>query len=115
MERYYDTFFYLYRKETEFVQHLSNTKGFCMPHYIKLIQAGKASSHKTVLDAFTKQTLPLFQENMQRVLDDMQWFVNKYDYRYENEPWKEAKDAPRRSIQKICKTILESNESSNKN
>lgn len=114
MERYYDTFFYLYKKESEFVHHLGNTKGFCMPHYIKLIQAAKASSNKTLMDAFMKQTLPLFQENMQRVLDDMQWFVNKYDYRYEDEPWKEAKDAPKRSIQKICKIILESNESSNK-
>lgn len=43
----------------------------------------------------------MFEANFNRVLDDMQWFVNKYDYRYKNEPWKDAKDAPAKSIQKI--------------
>lgn len=114
MDRYYDTFFYLYKKEEEFVSQIGNTKGFCMPHYIKLIQAGKRVISKVQMESFMKQSLPLFQENMQRVLDDMQWFVNKYDYRYENEPWKEAKDAPKRSIQKIAKTILDGNDGSSK-
>jgi hypothetical protein len=45
---------------------------------------------------------------MTRTLDDMQWFVNKFDYRYEKEPWKNAKDAPIKSIQKLNGTKLDS-------
>lgn len=107
MARYYDTFFYLYKKEKEFVDHLDSTKGFCMPHYIKLLKVGQKKCNQKTFDEFTKHTLPLFKDNMNRLLEDMQWFVNKYDYRYENEPWKDAKDAPKRSIQMINGTKLE--------
>jgi hypothetical protein len=101
MNRYYDTFFYLYKKDSEFVEQLNSTKGFCMPHYIKLINTGRKVLKAQVFDSFITQTMPLFKDNIHRVLDDMQWFVNKYDYRYEKEPWKNAKDAPIKSIQKL--------------
>jgi len=101
MDRYYGTFFYLYKKDPAFVTHLKNTKGFCMPHYMKLIKAGQNKVKADIFNQFIDDTMPLFQNNMARTLDDMQWFVNKYDYRYEKEPWKDAKDSPIRSIQKI--------------
>lgn len=107
MTRYFETFFYLYKKEKEFVDYLDSTKGFCMPHYIKLIKVGQDKAKPTVFDDFIRQTLPLFKTNMDRLLDDMQWFVNKYDYRFQDEPWKDAKDAPKRSIQMINGTKLE--------
>lgn len=106
MDRYYNTFFYLYKKEKEFIDYLDSTKGFCMPHYIKLIQTGQKEASASTFKQFINQTRPLFEKNFNRVLEDMQWFVNKYDYRYKNEPWKEAKDAPLKSIQKINKTKL---------
>ena len=28
---------------------------------------------------------------------DVSWFCKKFDYRYENEPWGDAKDAPERA------------------
>ncbi len=37
---------------------------------------------------------------MQRVIDDLEWFIDKFDYRNENEPWKNSKDAVQRSILK---------------
>jgi len=108
MDRYFDTFFYLYKKDSTFVDHLNHTKGFCMPHYLQLIKKGQEKTKPSVFDSFIKQTMPLFESNMNRMLDDMQWFINKYDYRYSDEPWKNAKDAPKRSVQKINGTIIES-------
>ncbi len=107
MERYFETFFYLYKKEKEFRDHLLETKGFCMPHYLQLIKIGQSYAHPKLFKEFLDDTLPLFKDNMNRLLDDMQWFVNKYDYRYQDEPWKNAKDAPKRSIQMINGTKLE--------
>ncbi len=107
MDRYYDTFFYLYKKDNEFIEKINETKGFCMPHYLKLLKTGQTKASPKVFTQFMEQTLPIFEANMNRVLDDMQWFVNKYDYRYDNEPWKDAKDAPKRSVQKINGTVLE--------
>ena len=106
MGRYYETFFYLYKKDSSFRAYLPKTKSFCMPHYLQLIDVGQTKISPSVFDDFIAETKPHFIENMERVLDDMQWFVNKYDYRYEDEPWKDAKDAPKRSIQKINGTLL---------
>lgn len=108
MNRYFDTFFYLYKKDNDFVTHLKSTKGFCMPHYIRLLKTGQNKVKADVFHRFVQDTMPLFKDNMTRTLDDMQWFVNKYDYRYEKEPWKDAKDAPKRSIQKLNGTKLDS-------
>lgn len=107
MERYFDTFFHLYKSDQSFVDHLNTTKGFCMTHYLSLIDHGQQHTSQSVYDRFIEKTMPLFMENMNRVLDDMQWFANKYDYRYEDQPWKNAKDAPKRSIQKINGTLVE--------
>ena len=41
------------------------------------------------------------EENFKRVSDDIDWFVKKFDYRYENEPWKNSKDALPRAITKV--------------
>ena len=30
---------------------------------------------------------------MKRVRDDVAWFINKFDHKYANEPWKNAKDS----------------------
>ena len=40
-------------------------------------------------------------ENLTRVEDDLEWFTLKFDYRYKDKPWKNAKDALPRSILKI--------------
>lgn len=108
MDRYYSTFFYLYKKDSDFVSHLKATKGFCLPHYIKIIQKGQKTQKADVFNRFLTDTMPLFKHNMDRTLEDMQWFINKYDYRYEKEPWKDAKDAPIRSIQILNGTKLDS-------
>ncbi len=106
MTRYYETFFYLYKKDDQFRAFLPKTKSFCMPHYLQLLDIGQRHCSPSVFEDFIQTTHPHFIENMERVLEDMQWFVNKYDYRYEKEPWKNAKDAPKRSIQKINGTLL---------
>ena len=40
-----------------------------------------------------KTTNSLYIENMKRVRDDVEWFINKFDHKYIDEPWKNAKDS----------------------
>ena len=35
---------------------------------------------------------------MSSLTEDVSWFCKKFDYRYENEPWKGAKDSVERAI-----------------
>jgi hypothetical protein len=44
---------------------------------------------------------------MQRVNDDLEWFINKFDYRFQDEPWKNSKDAIPRTIIKTNHSILQ--------
>ncbi len=37
---------------------------------------------------------------MKRVTDDLEWFTDKFDYRNEDKPWKNSKDALPRSMNK---------------
>ena len=40
-------------------------------------------------------------ENMERVQEDLEWFIAKFDYRNASEPWKNSQDALPRTMQKL--------------
>lgn len=99
-ERYVATIFHLYHTEEAFRLKFKNSKGFCNGHY-KVLYA-KASDYLKGEERndFLKLLNELYLENMRRVSDDLEWFINKFDYRYAEEPWKNAKDALPRAMQK---------------
>lgn len=43
----------------------------------------------------------VYLDNMKRVKEDLDWFIQKYDYRFRDEPWKNSKDAVERSLVKL--------------
>ncbi len=100
-QRYLDTILHLYKQDESFRQKYANCKGFCTSHYGMLMQLAPQKLSGAALDEFTALTSRLYLENMKRVRDDIEWFINKFDYKYANEPWKNAKDALQRSIVKV--------------
>ena len=54
----------------------------------------------SVLDNFIQDINKVTLDNLRRVDDDLDWFIDKFDYRYKNEPWKNSKDAVERTITK---------------
>ena len=100
-ERYLVTTFYLYKKESEFRTKLKNSKGFCLKHYGMLYEKANSELSGAMLDDFIKDINEVFLSNMHRMEEDIEWFTNKFDYRYANEPWKNSKDALPRTIQKL--------------
>ena len=44
------------------------------------------------LDDFIEILNRLTIENLKRVDADLDWFIDKFDYRYKDEPWKNSKD-----------------------
>ena len=41
------------------------------------------------------------EENMERVSGDVDWLIEKFDYRNKDADWKNSKDAVQRGMQKI--------------
>lgn len=105
-QRYVNTIFHLWKKDTGFQQKVKNSKGFCTYHYGQLFDEASAQLKGKDLDNFIDTLNQVYFENMKRVNEDLEWFINKYDYRYEKEPWKNSKDAIPRTILKSNHTIL---------
>ena len=70
-------------------------------HLRMLIQATEKylspSNRKEFLRVLMQQQL----EHMDRIEQELEWFTKKFDYRYNDAPWGNSKDALPRSIQKL--------------
>ena len=100
MNRYMHTFFHLYQNDTEFRNRFEKSKGLCLPHLGKLLEAATQELGAKELGQFVETVTRLEKENMDRIQEDISWFIKKFDYRYENESWKNSKDAVERTVNK---------------
>jgi len=99
--RYIDTFFYLYEKDEEFARKVKEGKGFCLHHMKDLVGAAHKHLKKSDADDFCKIMFEIQEKNLDRIEEDISWFVDKFDYRYKDADWKNSKDAIPRTIQKL--------------
>lgn len=96
--RYIDTIFYLYQSDEAFREKFKACKGFCNKHFLILIKKAPDYLKGNALDEFTTIVKDLYVRNMERVRDDLAWFIDKFDYRNADAPWKNSKDAIPRAI-----------------
>lgn len=101
MDRYIEVIFYLWKKEEAFRIKFQNSKGFCLYHFKELMQGAKKYLGQAQLSGFLAEVLPLEMEHWKRVQEEVNWFTKKFDYRYQDAPWGNSKDAIPRSIEKI--------------
>lgn len=100
-DRYIDTFFYLWKKDDDIKEIVKKSKGFCLNHYSTLLQMGEKKLSSSEFNNFLEITIPIQIESFDRLEEDLDWFIKKYDYRFANEPWKNSKDSLKRTIKKI--------------
>ena len=100
-KRYIATFFYLYEKDTEFREKIKSGKGFCLPHMGALLHEAPGYLKGKLLDDFTSELFEIQSRNLDRIEEDISWFVEKFKYENQDKDWKESKDAIPRTIQKL--------------
>lgn len=100
MDRYYNTFFYLL-KEAEFRSRVESCKGFCMHHFAQLLEQAEEKLPNAHIVWFYTTVFDLMRENLRRVKGDLDWFVDKFDYRNASADWKNSRDAVSRTMQKL--------------
>jgi len=101
MDRYIDVVFYLYFREPEFREKFHSTKGFCFKHLKQLLSSTKKHLNVKETAIFTRNLMEIQLVNMERIEKEVDWFTKKFDYRFNDAPWGNSKDAVPRSIQKI--------------
>lgn len=99
--RYLATFTYLCKHNNEFWNIISSSKGFCLHHFSDLTQQAINDLNKSQIEKYKTVVFPLMKENLERVYEDISWFVDKFDYRNADADWKNSRDAIPRGMQKI--------------
>ncbi|MGX8706330.1 MAG: DUF6062 family protein [bacterium] len=101
MERYIYTILYMFKNERDFVPLFEGSKGMCLKHYEETIRMAAEHLSGVVFQDFTKTLQKIELENLQRVADELEWFTRKYDYRNQDKPWGNSRDAVERSLNKL--------------
>ena len=100
-DRYLATFFDLYKKaDPEFLDLIKNGKGFCLPHFGDLLDAAPRYLSEKEQTALREILFPQMEESLERIIEDVDWFQKKFDYRYKDADWKNSRDAIQRAMQK---------------
>lgn len=100
MNRYFTTFFHMV-KDGEFRQRVENCKGFCLRHFPMMLRQAAEKLPNAQHDWFYPTVFSVMEENLNRVKGDLDWFIEKFDYRNAAADWKNAKDAVPRAMQKL--------------
>jgi hypothetical protein len=91
----------LWGENSEFKKLFASSKGHCMKHYKLIINEAPKQLRGSNLKEFTGVAHKIQLENVDRVIEELDWFATKFDYRFKDAPWKNSKDALPRSINKL--------------
>ena len=93
-----DNMVYLWETEEDFREKFKKQKYFCLPHYKQLLEFGRNSLGKKQFAEYFKQAREIEKAYISELGGDVSWFCKKFDYRYDSEPWYNAKDAIPRAL-----------------
>lgn len=97
------TFFTMYEKNPELKEKLKNTKGFCLDHLKVVLEGADTYLKGDKRKEFYDIVLPLMHDNMNRIYEDVAWFIEKYDYKNKDADWK----IPRMRSSAVCRSFAE--------
>lgn len=100
-ERMLDTFAYMLRNDEEFGRRLMESKGFCLYHYAHAQRVCEEKLKPQEKELWFPKLKELMTRNLDRVQEDIDWLIEKYDYRNKDADWKQSKDAVPRTMQKL--------------
>lgn len=99
MIRYYKTVAETFCAEKRFKEIFTNCGGFCMEHFGQLLRYAEFARSKQKDYIFTLTKLQ--RNSMDALLNDLNRFAAKHDYRNQDMPWNGADTALLRSIVKL--------------
>ena len=101
MQRYLHTFLHLYKNDSDFRSKFGAGKGLCLHHTAELLEAAEGEYSPKELGDLIQVLVKAEQENMDRIQEEISWFIKKFDYRFEKESWGNSKDAVERTVNKL--------------
>ena len=105
-QRYIETFFHMWPREPEARDLVAALPGFCLPHFGMMMAMAESSLSKKHLDSFLEVVVPLQAAAIATIEADLDWFIQKFDYRNNEAPWKNSQDAIPRTIALLKGTVI---------
>ena len=88
----------LWESDENFPAKLKAQPYFCLPHYRMMLEYAQKRLGKKQLKDFVKDCEAIQNAYIEKLNSDVSWFCKKFDYRYDEEPWYDSKDAVERSM-----------------
>ena len=101
MVHYIEVITYMFTHDSSFKDKFINAKSHCLPHTAMLLRAAAKLSQNDAADFVSA----LYENNkryFEPLIDDVEWFTLKFDYRNNDKPWGNSKNAIQRSMRFIA-------------
>lgn len=99
--RMLDTFVYQLRNDPSFCEHMLRSKGFCMHHFADVLAVCDEKLKPEEKETWIPKLSELMSRNLNRIQEDIDWMIEKFDYRNQDADWKNSRDAVQRTMQKL--------------
>ena len=80
---------------------LMESNGFCLHHFADVLEICEEKLNPAEREAWVPRLGGLMEKNLDRIQADIDWLIEKYDYRNKDADWKQSKDAVQRTMQKL--------------
>lgn len=100
-DRILETFVYMVKNDKDFLNMVKESKGFCIHHFGDLMEVCEKNLDMTQKAALFPVLFKKMTGELNRLQEDIDWMIEKYDYRNADKDWKNSKDALPRTMQKI--------------
>lgn len=108
MQRYCYSLLHLYKTDSNFKKEFLLSKGLCLPDLRLVIDMAEKQYNDKLYRQLIKDLKQQTLSQLKQIKEDIDWFTQKFDYRNQNAPWKNSKDALERCINFLSgKTIGE--------
>lgn len=94
----FETACLLWEADSAFRKKTREIGYFCLPCYSRFLRTAKLYLSKKLLPDFLKEVQEVEMGYLSELREDVSWFCKKFDYRYHEEPWGNARDAVERAL-----------------
>ena len=101
MERYLYTFLHLWKTDEGFRKKWEVSRGVCLPHAADLLSRAQKHLGAASRQEFGQSLLSLVRTNLAQDEKDLEWFTLKFDYRNQQKPWGNSRNALERTVNRL--------------
>ncbi len=92
LERYIDSFLYLFNNDENIKNLFIESKGVCYTHFSKLLEESEIKMKAEECNAFRQLLISKQLSNLKVLEEDLDFFIKKFDYKNNDIPWGGQRD-----------------------